>query len=457
MSTAAAIAAVTASIQNLLNDGLQKARGLGIVAADAKVTSVAPDRLGENPSSSLVLFLYDVSPNTGWANQRLPSRDTGGSRIANPYLALDLCYMLTAYGNVDCEAELLLGHAMQALHETPGLTRDFIRTVLDPGPPDGAGNPLPQVFRTGAVNLAEQIELIKITPKYLSIDDLSKIWASLQCHYRPSTAYQVTVVLIEAANPVGNAPPVLRIGALDRGPVVQANMLPPFPTLIAVVPPAGQAAAPISGKVSFFGHHLAGTGHRVVLRNPQLDVTIALDGGALNVTKPGLSPSDLAANALLRFADTRIDADLSKVAAGTWRAGVYSVSIELTPNGSSEARATNSMPLAIAPSFATSGPDKPVVVKGPSNLLSITLTTSPMIAPRQGASVILGSQEIPMSDIAAPTNKPVFQGVVPSDMLGGPQDYLARLRVAGVESQYIRYFDKPIPPEFDPTQRITIP
>ena len=59
---------------------------------------------------------------------------SGRLRLANAPLALDLHYLLSVYSGGDLHAEILLGYAMQLLHEMPVLTRDAIRTALNPSP-----------------------------------------------------------------------------------------------------------------------------------------------------------------------------------------------------------------------------------------------------------------------------------------------------------------------------------
>ena len=68
-----------------------------------------------------------MTPNQGWRNVNLPSRNGTGERLTNPPLALNLHYLLTAYGAQDFNAEILLGYAMQLLHETPVFARRDIR------------------------------------------------------------------------------------------------------------------------------------------------------------------------------------------------------------------------------------------------------------------------------------------------------------------------------------------
>jgi len=138
MSSALAIAAVSASLKDLLNNGLID-HDLSSIGSFT-VTAQPPDRIstGQTEANQLNLFLYRVTPNQGWRNVGTPSRDARGVRISNPPLALDLHYLLTAYGAVDLNAEVLIGYAMQILHETPVLTRQQLRTALAaPAPVDG--------------------------------------------------------------------------------------------------------------------------------------------------------------------------------------------------------------------------------------------------------------------------------------------------------------------------------
>ncbi|HEV7778197.1 MAG TPA: DUF4255 domain-containing protein, partial [Luteibacter sp.] len=231
MSSPLAIAAVTAVLKDLLNEGLINNNDLAPVGTFS-VTALPPDRIttGETEDNRLNLFLYQVTPNQGWSNANLASHNAAGERIANPPLALDLHYMLTAYGQTDLNAEILLGYAMEILHETRVLSRGAIRRSLSPNnpitvnliPADGQG-------RTAA-DLADQVEAIKITPHYLSADELSRMWTAMQARYRPTVAYQVSTVLIQSIKPVRTAPPVLTRGSDDRGINSQPDLLAPPPT-----------------------------------------------------------------------------------------------------------------------------------------------------------------------------------------------------------------------------------
>jgi hypothetical protein len=56
--------------------------------------------------------------------------------------------------------------------------------------------------------LAEQIEQIKIVPLSLSTEEISRMWTAFQAKYRPTTAYQISVVLIESRGSTRSSLPV---------------------------------------------------------------------------------------------------------------------------------------------------------------------------------------------------------------------------------------------------------
>ena len=100
MSNSLAIAAVTGVIKSLLNKALSDS--LLSMGSGAKASAVPPDRvLGENGNdpARLNLFLYQATENMGWRNVGLPSHNAIGEPLTNPPLALDLHYLLTAYGD----------------------------------------------------------------------------------------------------------------------------------------------------------------------------------------------------------------------------------------------------------------------------------------------------------------------------------------------------------------------
>lgn len=234
MSSALAIASVTHVLKDLLNNGLID-HDLSSTLGNVMVTALPPDRIDTttaNTQSQLNLFMYRVTPNLGWRNVGLPSRDERGDRVSNPPLALDLHYLLTAYGANELHGEILLGYGMQLLHETPALARDAIRRSLAP-PSAVIGGGLPAELQALFTSeLAEQIEQVKITPEALNTEEISKLWAAFQAKYRPSSAYQAAVVLIESQKSTKSALPVRgrKIYAMPfRQPLIEKVMSQAIP------------------------------------------------------------------------------------------------------------------------------------------------------------------------------------------------------------------------------------
>jgi len=209
VSTALAIAATTKVLTQVLDNRIQAANLSGIIEA-AVTTAVPPDHVvvGDTEVPHLNLFLYEISYNQGWREENLPSRDSRGNPVSRPQLAIDLHYLVTAYGEIDFQGEILLGLGMQAFHETPVLARDQIRAVFEPPPPP---NTLPHriVIELATAGLADQVELIKITPEPLNNEELSKLWTAFQSKYRPSAGYRVSLVLIQSEGAFRSALPVL--------------------------------------------------------------------------------------------------------------------------------------------------------------------------------------------------------------------------------------------------------
>ncbi len=210
MSSALAVASVSFVLVDLLNNGLID-RDIGSSLGEVIVTALAPDRVDEqrNTKSALNLFLYNVTQNEAWRNVNYPSRNAAGQPINNPPLALNLHYLLTAYGAEQFHAEILLGYGMQLFHETPVLPRAAIRRSLAAPTEVNAGGGLPAaMLNLYTSDLADQVELIKIWPQTLTTEEISRLWTAFQAKYRPTAAYQISVVLIQSEVSTQQALPV---------------------------------------------------------------------------------------------------------------------------------------------------------------------------------------------------------------------------------------------------------
>ena len=286
MSGPLAFATVTAVLKDLLNDGLVNS-DLSAILGTVKVSALPPDRIatGADEPSQLNLFLYQVTANPGWRNADLPSRsNSGDQRLSNPPLALDLHYLLTAYGAQDLDAEVLLGYAMQLLHETPILTRPAIRRTFSASSPVSSRLVPPSVVDRNPADLADQLEQCKVTPRYLTTDELSKLWAAMQARYRPTMAYTVSVVLLQRTTPARAALPV-REARLHVVPLAR-------PTIEQVDPAFG----PVGTVVRLRGQSLHGAITKVRVGDQQVaPATQAASGESAQVTIPaslraGLAP-----------------------------------------------------------------------------------------------------------------------------------------------------------------------
>ena len=128
MSNILAIAAVTAIIKSLLENSLiQQAVTTGI--GDVVVTALPPDRiaLGADERPQLNLYLYRLTPNSGWRRAGPPDSEMPRQE---QFLALDLHYLLSAYGEHDYQAEVLLGAAIQCLQDSSNFSGNNIRAAL---------------------------------------------------------------------------------------------------------------------------------------------------------------------------------------------------------------------------------------------------------------------------------------------------------------------------------------
>ncbi|HEY2012480.1 MAG TPA: DUF4255 domain-containing protein [Bryobacteraceae bacterium] len=394
MSNALAISGVTAVLQYCLNAVFHSPSSvLGAVS----VTAVAPDLIqiangnGGNAPLQVNLFLHQVTPNAAWRNVGLPSLSgDGATRLHNQPLALDLHYLLTAYASEDTQAEALLGYALLMLHENPMLPRSVITTALNTVP---AANPLSKFLKTSG--LAEQIEMIKITPATLGKEEMAWLWTALKADYRPTFPFQISVVLLQPQFPASFALPVL-----TRNISAQAG---PPARLISVEPPTGQAGFAPGDTVTVSGISLAGAS-QVVLANPRL-----------NIFFPPFAPAKVT-NDSVSFVVPDVPAGLP--------AGVYNLSLNFTDGGGLVLRTTNIVPLPVTPVILL-----PAATAKNTEGTLVTVNCKPNVLPNQTASLAMRGTAVPAVPFTAPAATLQFQFPLLS-----PGSYLARLRVDGVES-----------------------
>ncbi len=236
MSNALSIATVTAVIKNLLENGLVS-DAIASSVGDVLVTALPPDKVqvGSDERAQINLFLYHVTQNRNvdWISQEYRIRyTTSNTNSTNPPLALDLHYVLTAYGAKDFQAEILLGYAMQMLHKSPVITSETIENALKNAAETSTSSVFAQAITGLSVsNLALRVGQMKVSPAFLSMEETSRIWSALQTNYRPSATYQVSMVLIES-------------NSNDKSEVLDLTL--PEPSIEQVTTPSSQAEAYIT-------------------------------------------------------------------------------------------------------------------------------------------------------------------------------------------------------------------
>lgn len=415
MSNPLAIAATTATIRNLL---LTQMPLRDSDLSDLQVTTQPPDVARKGISAAQInIFLYQTLFNAAWRNQDIP-RQVRPGEAANPPLALNLHYLITAYGRGDTDNESVshrvLGSAMSVLHDHPVLGRDEITLAL-------AGN-----------DLGRQFERLRITPITTPLDEMSKLWTAIQTQYRLSVNYEVTVILIDSQRPVSSAAPVLRRGDADRGPAATVGAAP---ALTGVTPALSQPAARLGEDIILTGTQLAIVNASVRFLNSNLPdavvliPTIGSAAGQLNVHLPGPTEDP---GALAR-----------------WIPGFYTLSLALAPGGL-PAIVSNAVAFMLAPRITVS-PNTAA-----SGTLSLTITCSPRLAAGQSVLVLFGDRQISPDSIstpADPSQPSTVEATVPSVTAG---TYLVRLRVDGVDSIPVIYGGTPPLAGFDPAQQVSV-
>ncbi|KOG19494.1 DUF4255 domain-containing protein [Streptomyces viridochromogenes] len=193
MSNALAIAHVTQALALLL------ASNIGPEFDEA--VKVEPHRPPTEPPDhpTLNVFLYQVTPNTSMRNNDLPTRASDGTLVKRPAAALDLHYLISAYGDeTTLVGQRLIGSVVRTLHEIPILPKDVIEETG-------------QLPHLAGSDLAEAAQRVRFVPTVMDIDETSKLWGMLyQTPYSLSVVYQATLILIDGREKPVPAKPVER-------------------------------------------------------------------------------------------------------------------------------------------------------------------------------------------------------------------------------------------------------
>lgn len=421
MSNQLSIAAVTATLRKLIEDGIK------LVQNDATVVTQPPDKI-EHTNNLVNLFLYQTTLNAAWRNQDMP-RQVKAGETAQPPLALNLYYLLTAYGKGDDAPDpvshRLLGSAMSVLYDHPVLSAEDILAALP------VTNP-PQF------DLFNQIERVRITHQPLSLDEMSKLWTIFQTNYRISTAYEVSVVLIDSNRSSRTPLPVLTRGPEDRGVDALGSLVSPYPTLTELVlPTTTQPGLQPGEQLIIRGHHLNCDSMVVRFSHPRLETPLE--------TPP------LAGVSTTGTTDINVTLPDDLADRTNFLSGFYTVSIIVTRNSepTNKVRTTNELSFSVVPQILTINPTTSASAGGD---FTLTLTCNPQVLPEQRASLLFGGSEVLADAHPSKTGTLTFR-IAPVDA-SSKGEYFVRLRVDGVDSLVVDYTHTP--PVFDNSKKVVI-
>jgi len=195
MSNHLAIATITATFQRVLQAAIQED------VYGARVTTVRPNTLESGSTETGVnIYLYLVTPNPAFRTPEPMTRRPKGELVKKSQVAVDLQYLVSFYGSeTELEPQRLYGATLRTLQEGIVLQPEMIRETLE----DPTLN-----FLTGA-DLADQVELVRIVPTEVSVENLSKLWSVFfQTPYMLSATFKGTVVLVDSEESGERALPV---------------------------------------------------------------------------------------------------------------------------------------------------------------------------------------------------------------------------------------------------------
>lgn len=349
MSEGGVVEGVSTTLRRLLERSMEQERKpvrVTLASPAATVADVSGRRLN--------LFLYHATRNPHLSNQDLgPGAHPAAFGV--PALALDLHYLLTAYGDSDDDpfaslpAQHVLEEAMRTLHASP---------VLDPRDPA-----LRDLVDPGLLGLPEPIRIYLESP---DLQAVSSVWQGLATSQRLSASYRVQVALLDRRVPR----PVPRlVGEPPRaGPriTVGAGGLPELRE-VRVMRARDADGAPRSPAVARLGDSLVLLG-----RGFGPDARVRIDG------------TQAVAAAVARATPTRVEVRLDEGMALAPGPHLVAVLCAGQPGLSS-----NAVPFLVAPRVDT------VAVEGGH----LVVQGGQLQADGADTQLILGTQEVPRDDL----------------------------------------------------------
>jgi uncharacterized protein DUF4255 len=185
VSSYAAIQSASTALHDLLAAHITASTDAQIAGVPVALVPPTATAAGDGSQPELSLWLYRITRDPDLQNR--PRRRSGQDVVLRSEVPLDLHFLVTPVANHQPSAQLLLGRVVQVLGDH-GVLKGSAIAPLDP--------------------LTDELH---VTLETLTLEELTRIWASLHAPYRLSLAYLVQVVRIESHDdPVLSSPVLVR-------------------------------------------------------------------------------------------------------------------------------------------------------------------------------------------------------------------------------------------------------
>jgi hypothetical protein len=144
-----------------------------LIDNENRISLDSPFDLQNNDSVKLSIYLYRITENASMKNQVPALGD--GAQLRKPPLTLDLHYLVTPLVGTVTDQQIILGKVMQVLYD---------RAILQ-------GTDL-----TGS--LASSGQALRVILNPVPLEELTRVWQSMEMSYRLSVVYLVRVIMVDS-------------------------------------------------------------------------------------------------------------------------------------------------------------------------------------------------------------------------------------------------------------------
>jgi len=164
------------SLANVLWEEIQLDQQVNsLIDNENRISLDSPFDLQDNDSVKLSIYLYRITENASTKNQ-VPAQGDG-AQLRKPPLALDLHYLVTPLVGTVTDQQIILGKVMQILYD---------RAILQ-------GTDL-----TGS--LVSSGQTLRVILNTVPLEELTRVWQSMEMSYRLSVVYLVRVIMVDSLN-----------------------------------------------------------------------------------------------------------------------------------------------------------------------------------------------------------------------------------------------------------------